>query len=184
MPPDINISLTRNLPFDSEVRQWRHPLTTSLHCLIDQSNTRTRGQFEYDITWFCFYFDFVRSNARWKEAKRKARQRKGKPDKINELILKTKTDLKEGHDNLITYKSHSWIMFSFHWLFITWRGEGWEDSFEIGHPKTRGWKKFGRTWTRGLGTWILDNFHGRHMCLISLLLYSGFLVHSFFNFLN
>ena len=35
---------------------------------------------------------------------------KGKPDKINELILKTKTDPEEGPDNL---NSHPWIMFSF-----------------------------------------------------------------------
>ena len=26
---------------------------------------RTRGQFECDLTWFCFCFDFVRSHARY-----------------------------------------------------------------------------------------------------------------------
>ena len=35
---------------------------------------------------------------------------KGKPDKINEQILKTKAELKEGPDNA---NSHPWIMFSF-----------------------------------------------------------------------
>ena len=36
-----------------------------------------------------------------------------KPEKINELILKTKADLKEGSD---TYNSHPWIMLSFNSL--------------------------------------------------------------------
>ena len=35
-----------------------------LHCLWAKSNNRTRGHFECDVTWFCFYFDFVRSHAR------------------------------------------------------------------------------------------------------------------------
>ena len=35
---------------------------------------------------------------------------KGKSDKVNELILKTKADLKEGPDNI---NSHPWIMFYF-----------------------------------------------------------------------
>ena len=34
--------------------------------------------------------------------------------------MKTKADLKEGHD--ITYHSHPWIVFSFNQLFIIWRG--------------------------------------------------------------
>ena len=29
-----------------------------------KSNNRTRGQFECDMTWFYFCFDFVRSHAR------------------------------------------------------------------------------------------------------------------------
>ena len=98
--PNINILLTRNLPFDLEVRQWSHPLMTSLHCLWVISNNRTRGHFKYDMIWFCFRFDFVYSHARWKEVKRKTRQRKGKPDKINELTLKTKANLREGTGNI------------------------------------------------------------------------------------
>ena len=31
-----------------------------LHCLRVKSNNRTRSQFECDVTWFCFCFDFVR----------------------------------------------------------------------------------------------------------------------------
>ena len=61
---NINISLTRNLPIDSGVRQWSHPLMIPLHCLWAKSNNRTRGQFECDVTWFCFHFDFIRSHAR------------------------------------------------------------------------------------------------------------------------
>ena len=34
-----------------------------LHCLCAKSNNRTRGQFECDVTWFVFCFDFVRSYA-------------------------------------------------------------------------------------------------------------------------
>ena len=58
-----NILLSRNLPIDSGVRHWSHPFTIPLHCLWAKSNNRTRGQFECDVTWFCFYFEFVRSHA-------------------------------------------------------------------------------------------------------------------------
>ena len=30
-----------------------------LHCLWAKLNNRTHGQFECDMTWFCFCFDFV-----------------------------------------------------------------------------------------------------------------------------
>ena len=59
-----NISLTRNLPFDSDVRHWSHPLIIPLYCLWAKLNNRTRGQSKCDVTWFCFCFDFVRSHAR------------------------------------------------------------------------------------------------------------------------
>ena len=51
-----NILLTRNLHFDSDVRQWSHPLMILLHCLWANSNYRTRGQFECDMTLFLFWF--------------------------------------------------------------------------------------------------------------------------------
>ena len=35
-----------------------------LHWLLAESNNRTRGQFECDVTCFRFCFDFVRSYAR------------------------------------------------------------------------------------------------------------------------
>ena len=60
-----NILLKRNLPFDSDIRQKSHPLMIPLHCLWAISSNRTRGQFECDVTWFCFCFDFVRSHARY-----------------------------------------------------------------------------------------------------------------------
>ena len=41
-----------------------HPSMIPLHCLWPKSNSRTRGQFECDVTWFCFCFDFVHSHAR------------------------------------------------------------------------------------------------------------------------
>ena len=36
----------------------------SLHCLLAISNKRTPGQFECDVTWFCFSVNFLRSHAR------------------------------------------------------------------------------------------------------------------------
>ena len=57
--PNINILLTRNLPFNSDLRQWSHPLMIPLYCLWDESNNRAHGQFECDVTRFCFYFDFI-----------------------------------------------------------------------------------------------------------------------------
>ena len=51
---------------DSElnVRQWSHSLMRPLHCLWAKSNDRKQVQFECDVMWFCFCFDFVRWHAR------------------------------------------------------------------------------------------------------------------------
>ena len=61
-----NILLTRNLLFDSNIRQWSHSLMLPLHCLWTPLNYGTCGQFECDmilfLLWFCF--DFVHSHAR------------------------------------------------------------------------------------------------------------------------
>ena len=48
------ILLTRNLHFDSNVRQWSHPLMIVLHYLWAKSNYRTCGQFECRVTLFLF----------------------------------------------------------------------------------------------------------------------------------
>ena len=61
---NINILLTGNLPFDSDVRQWNHPFMRPLHFLWAKSNIRTRSRFICDVTWFYFCFDFVPSHAR------------------------------------------------------------------------------------------------------------------------
>ena len=64
--------------------------------------------------------------------------------RLNELPLKTKTDLKEGPDNITVLVGLCFLLidgFSFR--------EG--GSFEIGRSKLRGWKNFGRKWTRGVG---------------------------------
>ena len=45
-----NILLTRNLHFDSDVRQWSHPLMVLLHCLGAKSNYRT--VVNLNVTWF------------------------------------------------------------------------------------------------------------------------------------
>ena len=65
-----NALLARNLPFDSDVRRWNHPLIIPLHCLLAKSNNKTSGQFEYDVNlnmtrlcffvWFCSFACTVR----------------------------------------------------------------------------------------------------------------------------
>ena len=68
--PDTMLSLIllyywqKNLPVDSDVRQWSHPLMIPLYCLWVKPYNIMCGQFECGGTWFCFCFDFVRSHAR------------------------------------------------------------------------------------------------------------------------
>ena len=50
--PNINILVTRNLPFESNIGQWSHPLMIPLHCFWTKSNNRTGGQFECDVIRF------------------------------------------------------------------------------------------------------------------------------------
>ena len=80
-------------------------------------------------------------------------------------------------EDLITCNSHPWIMFFFNWLVIIWRG----CSFDIGRRRSRRWKNFGRGWTMGVGggSWKLDYFHGRHVCIIPRLTFSTSSVHFF-----
>ena len=55
--PNINMLLTRNLPFDSDIRQWSHPLMMPLHCLWSKSI-----QFEFQTLIRCkLSFQFLRS---------------------------------------------------------------------------------------------------------------------------
>ena len=55
--PNINISLTRNLPFDSDVSQRSHPLMISLHCLWTKSNNRAWSISMWrDLVSFLFWF--------------------------------------------------------------------------------------------------------------------------------
>ena len=61
--PNINILLPTNLSFDYDIRQWTHPLVILLCCFWAKLNCRTCDQFECDVTWFCFHFDFVCSHA-------------------------------------------------------------------------------------------------------------------------
>ena len=92
--PNNNILLTRNLPFYSDVKQGSHPFLIPLHFLWAKSNNSE-------------------ASAKWKEVK-------GKWNKINELIIKRKSDLKEG----VTYNSHPWNVFSFNLLVIIGRRGG------------------------------------------------------------
>ena len=48
---------------DTHMTSSNHPLMIPLHRLWVKSNNRTRGQFECDVTWICFCFDFVCSYA-------------------------------------------------------------------------------------------------------------------------
>ena len=45
-----NILLAKNLPFDSDVRQWSHPLMILLHCC----GLNTNNQFECELTLLLF----------------------------------------------------------------------------------------------------------------------------------
>ena len=58
---------------------------------------------------------------------------------------------------MITYNSYPWIMFSEFWLSFGGGGGGGGGSFEIGRLRSRGWKSFGRRWTRRLRR--LENIH-------------------------
>ena len=56
--PDITLRqtlitlLTKNLPFDCDVRQWRHPLMISLHCLWAKLNNRMWCDLVLILFWF------------------------------------------------------------------------------------------------------------------------------------
>ena len=65
--------------------------------------------------------------------------------------------------DLITYDSHLWIMF----FLIDWLSFREGELFEAGRPRSSGWKDFEHRWTWGVGgLWKLNNFDGRHMCII------------------
>ena len=49
--PNINILFTRNLPFDSDVRQWGHSFMIPLHCLWAKSNNRTWRYYYSQLFW-------------------------------------------------------------------------------------------------------------------------------------
>ena len=118
---NINILLTKNIPFGSDVRQRSHTLMMPLHCLWAKSNNRTRGQFECDVTWFWFCFDFVCSHARW------------------------------GCCSIVCWRGCVW-------------GEGVVQNWT---SKVQGGGKIldvHGQWAGG--SWKLDNFHGRHMCIV------------------
>ena len=108
--PSVYILVTRSLPFNSDVRQWSHLLMIPLHCLWAKSNNGRRDQFECDVTWFYFCFNFVRSHARSVRKKR--------------VRLKLYVHGQEGEK------------------ISDLDGQAGEES------------------------WKLDNFHGRHMCII------------------
>ena len=63
--PNVNILLTRNISFDSDVIQWSHPLTRPLYCLW--ANWNNKRLVNLKMTWLglLFFFDFVCSQARY-----------------------------------------------------------------------------------------------------------------------
>ena len=60
------------------------------------------------------------------------------------MILKTKAEMKERPDNII-------VILGLCFLLIDWLSFGEGSSFDIGRPRSRGWKNFGRIWTKGGG---------------------------------
>ena len=63
--PNVNILLTRNISFDSDVIRWSHPLTRPLYCLW--ANWNNKRLVNLKMTWLglFFFFDFVCSQARY-----------------------------------------------------------------------------------------------------------------------
>ena len=63
--PNVNILLTRNISFDSDVIQWSHPLTRPLYCLW--ANWNNKRLVNLKMTWLGLFsfFDFVCSQARY-----------------------------------------------------------------------------------------------------------------------
>ena len=53
--PNIDILFARNLPFESYVRQWSHPLMIQLHYLWAKSNNRTCGELVLFLFWFLLF---------------------------------------------------------------------------------------------------------------------------------
>ena len=94
-----------------------------LHYLWAKSINRAPGQFECDVTWFCFCLDFVRSHAQFGCCSIVC-LRFYVAQQIKEVDCKMRTN----------------------WLSLA-KG-GW---FEIRRPKSRGWKNFGRRWKREVG---------------------------------
>ena len=85
---------------------------------------------------------------------------------LNELYWKRKPTWRK---DLITYNSHPRIMFPFIWCVIIWRrGEG---SFEIGCPRSRGWKNFLRSWSRGVEDLKNWTIFMNVICVSSLIIY-------------
>ena len=69
--------------------------------------------------------------------------------------------------DLITYNNHPWVMFSFNWLVIIWRrGEGVGIRLRLDVQGQGGGRILDVDGQGGGGSWKLDNFHGRHMCII------------------
>ena len=74
-------------------------------------------------------------------------------------------------------------MFSFNWLVIIWKGRG---SLEVGRPRSRGWKNFGRRWirrVRGLENWTISwTSYVYHLLLNSLSIALSFSTTPIFSF--
>ena len=63
--PNVNILLTRNISFDSDVIQWSHPLTRPLYCLWANWNNKRLVNLKLSWLGLFFFFDFVCSQARY-----------------------------------------------------------------------------------------------------------------------
>ena len=113
-------------------KPWSHPLMIVLHCLWAKSNNRTRGQFECEVTWFCFCFDFDCSHARC--------------GCCSIICLRYQVvQIKQVDSKMSTKLGLCFLLID--WLSFRERG----GSFEIGRPRSRGWKNIGRRWTKGVG---------------------------------
>ena len=117
-----NISLYFWATIHTRIKKWRSSKATKKWIVRLQLNLDPRASFLYKrkakkrflVFKNCSGDELV--SAKWKELN-------GKPDKINELILKTKVDLKERRKGLITCNSYACVTFC-NWLVSFGEGNG------------------------------------------------------------
>ena len=155
-----NINIYRQSSF------WSHPLMIPLHCLWVISNNRMHGQFECDVTWFCFCFDFVQiKHVDCKMSTKNVNNYKWKTFRNIFGQLHTKV-YKATKKKMRLQLKYMIVILELCFLFIDWLSFGDGGWFEIGCPRSRCGRILDVDGQGGGGSWKLDNFDRCHMCII------------------